>query len=65
MRSEKIRTYNYAQSRVVDHRLPGGDGTIHDLSKFLNGGERLDNLNKKVRAKHNSMRLAEIVKDFE
>lgn len=65
MRAEKIRTYNYSQHRVTDHRLEGGDGTMHDLNRFLNGGEPLDNMIKKVRAKHNSMRLAEIVRNFE
>ena len=33
-RSEKIRTYNYPQSRVTDHRI---NKTIFSLSAFLNG----------------------------
>lgn len=33
-RSEKIRTYNYPQSRVTDHRI---NKTIHSLQAFLNG----------------------------
>ena len=34
-RSEKIRTYNYPQSRVTDHRI---NKTIFSLGAFLNGG---------------------------
>ncbi len=33
-RSERIRTYNYPQSRVTDHRI---GYTIHSLEAFLNG----------------------------
>jgi peptide chain release factor 1 len=34
-RSEKIRTYNYPQSRVTDHRI---GFSIYDLDGFMNGG---------------------------
>jgi len=33
-RSERIRTYNYPQSRITDHRI---GYTIHSLEAFLNG----------------------------
>ena len=33
-RSEKIRTYNFPQSRVTDHRI---GLTIHQLDDFLDG----------------------------
>ena len=33
-RSERIRTYNYPQSRVTDHQI---GVTLHSLEEFLNG----------------------------
>jgi peptide chain release factor 1 len=33
-RSEKIRTYNYKQNRVTDHRI---NLTLHKLDQVLNG----------------------------
>lgn len=38
-RSEKIRTYNYAQDRITDHRIPI---TVHNVDEFLQGEEKLD-----------------------
>ena len=42
-RSEKIRTYNYPQNRVTDHRI---GVTIHSLDSFINGniGQMIDSL---------------------
>ena len=37
-RSERVRTYNYPQSRVTDHRI---NMTMHDLNEVINEG-RLD-----------------------
>nr|CAD7446064.1 unnamed protein product [Timema bartmani] len=41
LRSEKIRTYNYNQDRITDHRI---GNTVHNLKSFLLGEEGLDTL---------------------
>ena len=44
-RSERIRTYNFPQGRVTDHRI---NLTLHKLDEFLEGeifDEMIENLN--------------------
>ncbi|KAM7408405.1 hypothetical protein PAMA_002227 [Pampus argenteus] len=41
-RSEKIRTYNFAQDRITDHRI---GATVHDVKSFLLGEDLLDEMN--------------------
>lgn len=55
-RSERIRTYNYPQSRVTDHRI---NLTLHNLSEIVNDGA-LDSLIEKLITEDQSAKLAEI-----
>ena len=45
-RSEKIRTYNFPQDRVTDHRL---GLTVHGVEEFLSGGDILDTIISQLR----------------
>jgi len=54
-RSAKIRTYNWPQGRVTDHRLDGDDKN-HALEKVMNG--ELDEILKALRTAENADRLA-------
>jgi peptide chain release factor 1 len=53
-RSEKIRTYNFPQSRVTDHRI---GVSLHDISAIMNG--ELDGLVEALIAYHQAEALKE------
>lgn len=53
-RSEKIRTYNYPQNRVTDHRLSGDDKN-HPLAEVMNGA--LEDITSALRATDHAERL--------
>jgi len=52
-RSERIRTYNFPQGRVTDHRI---NLTLHKLEQFL-AGEVHDEMNDELRLKEQDMKL--------
>lgn len=56
-RSAKIRTYNWPQGRVTDHRLEGDDKN-HALEKVMNG--ELEDILKALRTAENADRLANL-----
>ena len=52
-RSERIRTYNFPQGRVTDHRI---NLTLHKLDEFLSG-EIHDEMNQQLRLKEQDIKL--------
>ena len=52
-RSERIRTYNFPQGRVTDHRI---NFTLHKLTEFLNG-EIHEEMNENLRLKDQDLKL--------
>ena len=53
-RGEKIRTYNYPQNRVTDHRI---ELTLYNLDRFIEGD--IDQMIKELQARDMEERLAE------
>ena len=52
-RSERIRTYNFPQGRVTDHRI---NLTLHKLEEFLSG-ESHEEMSQELRLKEQSLKL--------
>ena len=52
-RSERIRTYNFPQGRVTDHRI---NLTMHKLDEFLSG-EIHEEMNQELRLKEQNLKL--------
>ena len=53
-RSERIRTYNFPQGRVTDHRI---NMTLHKLEEFLSG-DAFEELNLNLRMRNQEIKLA-------
>ncbi|WP_222565676.1 peptide chain release factor 1 [Novilysobacter antarcticus] len=57
-RSQRIRTYNYSQGRITDHRVEGL--TLYDLPNVLTGD--LDALIERLQQEHQADELARLTK---
>ncbi|MDH4178566.1 MAG: peptide chain release factor 1 [Thermoleophilia bacterium] len=55
-RAEKIRTYNFPDGRVTDHRIKH---TSHQLSDVLEGGEELDGFIDRLNSAERAQQLAD------
>ena len=55
-RSERIRTYNFPQGRVTDHRI---NLTLHKLEEFLNG-DAFDEIAQNLRTQDQEIKLANL-----
>ena len=55
-RSEKIRTYNFKENRITDHRV---GFTVHALEQVLAGGEQLDDITDALAAAERAEQLGE------
>ena len=58
-RSERVRTYNYPQGRVTDHRI---NLTLHKLDRVL-AGEALDEMIEGLISEDQASRMAEMEED--
>src|SRR5690606_41587500 len=57
-RSQRIRTYNYPQGRITDHRVEGL--TLYDLPHVMEGG--LDALIERLSREHQADELARLTR---
>ena len=55
-RSERIRTYNFPQGRVTDHRI---NMTLHKLEEFLSG-DAFEELSQNLRVQDQEIKLANL-----
>ena len=61
-RSEKVRTYNFPQDRITDHRIKMN---FHNLTSFMAGGEALENMTEELVKEAKSETLQITLDEFE
>lgn len=60
-RSEKIRTYNFPQGRVTDHRI---GLTNHGLELFLEGEDKLHDMIRALQSQHEAEALQQLTSQY-
>ena len=61
-RSEKVRTYNFPQDRITDHRIKMN---FHNLISFMAGGEALENMTDELVKEAKTENLQITLDEFE
>ncbi|NXN94884.1 RF1ML factor, partial [Rhinopomastus cyanomelas] len=61
-RSEKIRTYNFPQDRITDHRI---SRSVHHVERFMLGEEMLDDMIQTLREYADYESLLEVISENE
>ncbi|KXJ09895.1 Peptide chain release factor 1 [Exaiptasia diaphana] len=60
-RSEKIRTYNFPQDRVTDHRI---SVSVHGITEFLEGEAKLEDMINTLRTHNESEALHNLIEQY-
>jgi peptide chain release factor 1 len=61
-RGDKVRTYNWGQQRVTDHR---SGLSVHNLDDVMEGGEELDKIIQSVRTWMGEREIENLILDEE